>query len=316
MQHYNQLSEKLEKSKTWECSLFFNESSHKQPPVVVDLCQKMESGIDYVFPIRFFGIQAKKELVQSIKLSGIQCGFHLDIRNSRSGNKCSKHLDYEMIISCLRGIPYREKVYKKPVENNNVTKKSNVTRTRKRKYERTKEKNTTFTWKYKDPEKKCPFSFTIQLITIDYKAYPFREMNGRWILKSANPNYKKNCRLHCHHFHMLTEHLNAPNECMHPAEKLLAKQCRECGISSASISHLLNNRNESGYNIDWNPAQIFRLTQKEDYMKGLSPNATTAENLVKSFNQRDDVDFLYVTFHPSGNYYIYNLSMLFNKKMT
>ena len=123
MQYYNELSENLEKSKTWECSLFFNESAHKEPPVVVDLCQKMESGIDYVFPIRFFGIQAKKELVQSIKLSGIQCGFHLDIRNSRSGNKCSKHLDYEMIISCLRGIPYRKKVYKKPVENNNVKKK-------------------------------------------------------------------------------------------------------------------------------------------------------------------------------------------------
>ena len=49
-------------------------------------------------------------------------------------------------------------------------------------------------------------------------------------------------------------------------------------------------------------------------MKGLSPKATTAENLVKSFNERDDVDFLYVSFHPSGKYFSdYNLSMLFLK---
>ena len=128
------------------------------------------------------------------------------------------------------------------------------------------------------------------------KKYPFHDKVGRWILKAK----KGNCRLHCHHFHMLTEHMNAPSMCMSASEEKLAKECQKCGISSKSISHLLNTRNESGYNINWNPSQIYRLQQTEEYMEGLSPNATTAENLVQSFNNRKDVDFLYVTFHPSG----------------
>ena len=97
---------------------------------------------------------------------------------------------------------------------------------------------------------------------------------------------------------MLTEHMNAPSTCLSKKEVALAKQCRECGINSKSISHLLNKRNDSGYNIDWNPAQIYRIRQKEDFMKGLSQNATSAENLVTSFENRDDVDYLYVTYHP------------------
>ena len=141
--------------------------------------------------------------------------------------------------------------------------------------------------------KKCPFCFTVHLITESIANYSCREKLGCWILKS-----KPNCRLHCHHFHMKTEHMNAPTLCMHPNEVKLAKQCKDCGISSLSIAHLLNKRNESGYQIDWNPDQIWRLQQTEDYMNGLSPNATTAENLVKSFNNRKHVDFLYVTFHP------------------
>ena len=92
--------------------------------------------------------------------------------------------------------------------------------------------------------------------------------------------------------------MNAPSKCMSENEQKLAKQCIECGITPTSIAHLLTCRNESGYYIDWNPGQIYRLQVKENILKGLSPNATSAENLVKSFDNRDDVDYLYVTFHP------------------
>ena len=81
-------------------------------------------------------------------------------------------------------------------------------------------------------------------------------------------------------------------------EEKLAKQCIECGINATSIAHLLNTRNASGLNINWNPSQFYRMSQKEDILKGLDVNATSAENLVSSFERRDDVDFLYVTFHP------------------
>lgn len=116
--------------------------------------------------------------------------------------------------------------------------------------------------------------------------------------KATNLNFKSNPGLHCGHFHMLTEHLNAPSSCMSKKEEKLAKQCIECGINSTSIAHLLNTRNASGLNVNWNPSQFYRMSKKEDVLKGLDVNATSAENLVSSFERRDDVDFLYVTFHP------------------
>ena len=86
---------------------------------------------------------------------------------------------------------------------------------------------------------------------------------------------------------------------MSEKEEGLAQQCIECGINSKSIAHLLTKRNESSHNINWNPTQFTRMRQKRDVLHGLSADATTAENLVKSFENRDDVDFLYVTFHPN-----------------
>ena len=86
---------------------------------------------------------------------------------------------------------------------------------------------------------------------------------------------------------------------MSPKEEELARQCIECGINSSTISHLLNRRNESGININWNPAQFYRMKRNKDILEGLNPNATSAENLVNSFSQRTDVDYLYVTFHPN-----------------
>ena len=90
----------------------------------------------------------------------------------------------------------------------------------KRVYKRKVEKNLTYTWKYKDIKKKCPFAFTIQLVKEDkeYK-YPWLQNKKRWILKACNPLLKDNCRPHCHHYHMRTEHMNAPTVCM-PAKEI------------------------------------------------------------------------------------------------
>ena len=60
----------------------------------------------------------------------------------------------------------------------------------------------------------------------------------------------------------MTEHLNAPSSCMSKNEEKLAKQCIECGIKSTSIAHLLSTRNDSGQNINWNPAQSYRMSKK------------------------------------------------------
>ena len=142
MDDHSQINHILDTYKSWECSLFFNESKEKETPAVVDLCQMMQSGYDYIFPRHFFGFQSKAKLVKQLKLSAIQCGFYLDIRTSRSAFNSSRKWDHEFEMSCAAGIAYRKrKDDRKNTED--PTKK-------KRKYNKSGDKNETTTWLYKD----------------------------------------------------------------------------------------------------------------------------------------------------------------------
>ena len=106
---YNELEHIISKSKQWNCSLFFNENEPKQTPSIVDLCEQMESGEDYTFPKRFFGLSSKKQLMKELKMSGIQSGFHIDVRSSKNSDKCAKHLDQILYISCAKKYKKKEK---------------------------------------------------------------------------------------------------------------------------------------------------------------------------------------------------------------
>ena len=145
---YNELEHIISKSKQWNCSLFFNENEPKQTPSIVDLCEQMESGQDYTFPKRFFGLSSKKQLMKELKMSGIQSGFHIDVRSSKQSDKCANYLDQILYISCVAGIKYtptKPKKYKK------------TSKKKKRKYIRKKKKNKTLTWRYKDEKKNVRF---------------------------------------------------------------------------------------------------------------------------------------------------------------
>ena len=75
-------------------------------PQIIDLCDKLESGKDYLFPTRFNGIKSKRALVKELKLSSIRSGFPIDIRNSKVEHQCKVGVEHELYISCLAGIKY------------------------------------------------------------------------------------------------------------------------------------------------------------------------------------------------------------------
>lgn len=56
--------------------------------------------------------------------------------------------------------------------------------------------------------------------------------------------------------------------------------CAQSIISLTSVVHLLCTRNHLGYNIDWNPAQNRYLVQIRDNIDYLTPNTSSADNLV------------------------------------
>lgn len=175
MDHHSRLEDILTAAKRWECSLFFNESADPNKPIIIDLCDKLESGKDYIFPERFKGLSSKKALMNELCRSSIRSGFPMDIRNSKKQSLCKKGVEHEIYVSCLAGIKYNE-TKKKIIQEQ--------PRTPKRKYVRKKEgKNDTLSWRYTNLNEKCDFAFTIQLITSDIAKFPFQQNHGRWRMK-------------------------------------------------------------------------------------------------------------------------------------
>ena len=78
----------------------------------------------------------------------------------------------------------------------------------------------------------------------------------------------------------------------------LAKQSSQLSLSSSCIAALLNIRDSLGIQNTWTRHQLRYITQKGNALCTLTPNANTAEKLVSSFGDRDDVNYLYVTFKP------------------
>ena len=99
---------------------------------------------------------------------------------------------------------------------------------------------------------------------------------------------------------MQAEHLNSGIDLLSKKELKLAKQCSQVCFAASSTSTLINIRSKLGLKLTWTDEQIRYITKKESNQKlNLSQDATSAENLINSFAARDDVNYLYVTYHPS-----------------
>ena len=114
---------------------------------------------------------------------------------------------------------------------------------------------------------------------------------------------------HCNHYKFATEDLTSSLDLLDDDELALAKQCSQICFTASSTSTLLSIRNKLGLNLSWTESQMRYLSNKDkEVLHNLSPDASTAENLINSFASRNDVNFLYVTFHPS-----YGMTLLTGK---
>ena len=76
----------------------------------------------------------------------------------------------------------RNKIYEdKKVDEEEAKSLAKLNETRK--YFRQNQFNKTMTSKYADESKKCPFAFTIQLVTSDFAPFTKFKERGRWKLK-------------------------------------------------------------------------------------------------------------------------------------
>ena len=94
-------------SKEWDCKILFNESpASSKVTKVVDLLQcVIETNDDYMFPSRFNGLKAKKQLIVELKLACIQAGFTPVVRTVCKGKKFSE----TFTIACQQSLCYQKK---------------------------------------------------------------------------------------------------------------------------------------------------------------------------------------------------------------
>ena len=103
---------------------------------------------------------------------------------------------------------------------------------------------------------------------------------------------------HSGHFEFQPEHLLAQICLMSEEQKQLARDCAQLNFSSSITTALLNLRKGLGMP-EWKDSQIehFLKVEKEEFSM-LTPNSSSADKLIYSFKQRNDVNYLYVTYHP------------------
>jgi hypothetical protein len=85
---------------------------------------------------------------------------------------------------------------------------------------------------------------------------------------------------------------------MAESQKQLARECAQLSFNSSSTAALINIRDGLGMEkINWKDSQIdnLRKVEKQEFTD-LSAEASSADKLVETFEKRDDVNFLYVTY--------------------
>jgi hypothetical protein len=103
---------------------------------------------------------------------------------------------------------------------------------------------------------------------------------------------------HCGHLCLRPEHLHAEINLMAESQKQLARECAQLSFNRSSTAALINIRDGLGMEkINWKDSQIDNLRKVESQeFSDLSAEASSADKLVATFEKRDDVNFLYVTY--------------------
>ena len=140
----------------WTSELLFNEADpSSKEPHVVDLLEKISTGVVYVFPNRFFGMNSTQQIKAELKVSANQCGFIFssNTKSKEYYEKCKKgeFLNY-ITLSCRRNA----------VCDDNVRGKRDLLGAYK-----------TRTYLSTTKQKRCPFKVNVAL----------RKKDNRWVLR-------------------------------------------------------------------------------------------------------------------------------------
>ena len=279
---------------------------------------------NYMFPEQFTGLACLDLLRVEMRLAAIRCGYNIVVRHSTYIKIPGSQRLYELRFGCQRGALYTNKsttaqpsettcqqlnatsfelgasttvatmetavpssnqptkviTYKtnnKPTQRNTVVSKGElnyVNRTRPAKYKTTTKLPLT-------KEEACPFKISLFLQSDTAHVYP-----GRWFLGTVQGSKSaSDCCMHHHHLPSNPSVAQVPLECMTAEERELARNCSQLHFAGSPTADLLALRNESG--VQFRANQLRYLNQKEkDSVSNLSENATSADKLVESFQQR------------------------------
>jgi MULE transposase domain len=249
-------------AKTWDCKLLFQEAyCLGDTSSVIDLCDKMMESNDYMFPECYFGEESTEKLVSDIKIAAMLEGYCLVIASSAS----------KSTIQSKTKATHRIRTIRLECEHNRVHRLSSSTAAA---------RNTST----KHPmikEASCNFRLILYLVGDTHPYYPHR-----WFLKSGRTFF----RTHQHHFKLDSEDLSRSFGTMSEEAKELARTCNQIHMAASHSAALLTARDALG--LAWNRTQISYLTQQERKLQSrLNHNASSADQLISSFENRSDVSF-------------------------
>ena len=120
--------------------------------------------------------------------------------------------------------------------------------------------------------------------------------SGRWVFKNFNWEKQTTCDVHTGHFKLDISHIHTGIALLSSSEIELSRNCSQLNISYSSTTELLNLRNFLGFDNKWKTSQVY---YKLNQCGKLNTNASSAQQLISTFDNRNDVNYLYVTYAAS-----------------
>ena len=120
-----------------------------------------------------------------------------------------------------------------------------------------------------------------------------------WCIHHTKGAKKAIHAMHNGHFKLSPAHIHTQISMMPSNEIELARQCNQLNLTNSALAELVSIRNALGIGNTWNRHQIHYLNKKSTKLEELEPDASSAEKLIATFDNRDDCSYLYVTYKPS-----------------
>ena len=125
------------------------------------------------------------------------------------------------------------------------------------------------------------------------------KISNRWQLHNTKESKKGIHSVHKGHFQISSEHIHTNIKLMPKNEIELAKQCSQLNLTNSTTASLVSIQNALGVGNTWTRHQIYYKSKIDNGMHNLTKHASSAEKLIQSFDNRNDVNYLYLTFKPS-----------------